>query len=196
MIQLQVAFLFLGYLSISSKHTFLMVICIFLLQSEESPINATHWEMRACSVSSAWEGKTSGRPALGSSVARPRPHPGLQRSHLRWQPRRLVWIRDNLGSQRICQLPEEAFHTSWAWPHPAPLLIVFQCLQWVCTFWSQWQPQMLPKGWGSSLMEVWKKSLVGLWLLQISFYDQMTPTITSSSLPHFLPIPRCPRNAT
>lgn len=195
MIQLQVAFLFLLCLSISSKTTF-YGDCIFLLQSGGNPINATHGAPRASSESGPWEGKTSGRPALGSSVAEPWPHPGHQRSHLRWQPRRLVRIREDLGSQRICQLPEEAFHTSWAWPHPAPLLIVFRCLQWVCTFWSQWRPQMLPKWWVSSLMEVWKKSLVGLWLLQISFYQQMTPTITSPSLPHSLPVPHCPRNAT
>lgn len=88
MIQLQVAFLFFcafPYL----QETLFMVIVYFFCHQGENPINVAHRQLRACSVSSAWEGKTSGRAALGSSVARPRPHPGHQRSYLRWQPRGL-----------------------------------------------------------------------------------------------------------
>lgn len=69
-----------------------MIIYVFCNQ-EKNPINITRREPRACSVSSAWEGKTSGRAALGSSEARPWPHPGLQKSHLRWQPR---WLDSSL----------------------------------------------------------------------------------------------------
>lgn len=71
------------------QETLFMVIVYFFCNQGENPITVTHIQLRACSVSSAWEGKTSGRAALGSSVARPQPHPGHQRSHLRWQPRRL-----------------------------------------------------------------------------------------------------------
>lgn len=42
---------------------------------------------------SAWEGTTSRRAALGSSVARILPYPGHQRSHLRLQPR---WLSSSL----------------------------------------------------------------------------------------------------
>lgn len=88
MIQLHVAFLFLLCLSISSRNTF-YGDCIFLLQSGGKSNHCYTQTAEGLLCVQFMRGKTSGRAALGSSVARPQPHPGHQRSHLRWQPRRL-----------------------------------------------------------------------------------------------------------
>lgn len=74
-------------------------------------------ELTACSVSGVREGVTSGRAALGSAVARPRPSQGTRGHSWGVSQEDSVQVWGVLGSQRICQLPKEAFCISWAWPH-------------------------------------------------------------------------------
>lgn len=78
MIGLQVAVIFLLCLSVSPK-TLLMIIAYFFYHQRKKMQYILYCrELTACSVSGVEEGVTSGRAALGSAVARPRPSQGTR----------------------------------------------------------------------------------------------------------------------
>lgn len=146
-----------------------MIVYFFCNQEKKSK---KYYRLRHGAYS-AREGMTSGRAALGSSVARILPYPGHQRPHLRWQPR---WVSSSLrrpGRSKDLPAPWRSLSHFRSVVSPTPTINSVSV--------SPISLHMLVAETTTDAAQMVNWSLAGrshywagLWMLHLSLYDQMS----------------------